>query len=135
MRHSLMVTAALLTVGACMIGPRTGNFAPATGPQGIAADLRLGEEGRAETRVQGELLEMQDTALVLLSADRVVYVPIGAIEWGKFQRRGVLIAQGEMRKGTGPWLKAVSRFPAGMSPEIRTRLLAAYGQTQPDIKP
>ena len=133
MRHPLMVTAALLTLGACMMGPRAGNFAPATGPQGIEADLRL-RQGDVESRVKGELLEMQDTALVLLSAGRVVHVPIGAIEWGRFPRR-LLIAQGGMGKRTGPWLKGVSRFPAGMSPEIRARLLAAYGQTQPDILP
>lgn len=133
MRRSLIVPVAVLGFVGCAVGPSAGTFAPATDPEGIAADLRLG--GR-HGRVRGELLEVQDTALVLLSdSNRVVLVLTRAIEVGQFSRRGVLIEDGQMARGTLPWLKLVSRFPSGLTPVVRTRLLAAYSQTQPDVKP
>lgn len=134
MRRSLMVPAVILGFSACWVGPKASKFAPANAPQGIEADLRLSNE-RMRVQVKGELLEVQDTGLVVLSADRVVYVPLGAIDAGWFRRGGILIAEGEFASGKEAWLRSVSRFPAGMSPEIRARLLAAYGQTEPDIKP
>ena len=120
---------ALLGVGACMVGPSTRGFAPATRPEGIAADLRFEEESK---HLQGELLEVQDTALVLLSANRVVLVPIRVITLGRFAGRGTPIAEGNTTPRALASLRRVSRFPAGMTPEIRGKLLAAYGQTAPD---
>jgi len=128
----LIVPIAVFGFSACMVGPSTRTFAPANGPKGIEADLRL---GGGQGRVRGEVLEVQDTALVLLSVNRVVLVPIRAIEVGRFSRRGALIENGRVGRGVLPWLKLVSRFPAGLTPEIRTRLLAVYSQTAPDVAP
>jgi len=131
MRSSIVLTVAV--VAGCVIGPSTRNFAPATGPQGIGADLRVkwGPRGR----VRGEVLEVQDSALMVLSANRLVLVPIRAIQYGRFTRRGTLIENGRAHRRTLDDLKRVSRFPEGMSPEIKARLLAAYGQTAPDGAP
>ena len=109
---------------ACYVGPSTRTFAPAHGPDGIEADLRL--EG---ARVRGELLEVQDTALVLLRINRVVLVPLAAIRVGSFSQRGVLVEDGYVARGALAQLRLVSRFPAGLTPKLRARLLAAYGQT------
>ena len=133
MRRSWIVPVTVLGFVACAVGPTTRNFGPAAGPQGIAADLRV-KWGRTG-RLQGELLEVQDTALVLLSANRVTLVPIRVILVGRFSRRGTLIAEGRASGQSLTRLKTVSRFPAGLTPEIRTRLLAAYGQTAPDGPP
>lgn len=131
MRSSIMLTVAV--VAGCTIGPTTGKFAPATGPQGIMADLRVkwGPKGR----VQGELLEVQDTALMVLSASRLVLVPLRLIQVGRFPGRGTLIENGRAGRSTLDQLQLVSRFPDGMKPDIMARLLAAYGQTQPDGAP
>jgi hypothetical protein len=128
-----MVSVAVLGFAGCAVGPTTRNFGPAAGPRGIAADLRVrwGPTGR----IQGEVLEVQDTALVLLSANRVVLVPIRAIGVGKFSRRGTLIEEGRVSRRSLDRLRIVSRFPAGLTPEVRARLLAAYGQTAPDGPP
>lgn len=127
MRRSLMVPVAVLGISACMVGPSTRTFTPAKGPQGIEADLRL--QG---ARVRGELLEVQDTALMVLRADRVVLVPLHVITSGRFRNRGTLVWNGQASKGSLPRLRLLSRFPAGLTPEVRARLLAVHGQTQPE---
>lgn len=129
---SIVVVVVLVVLG-CAVGPTTRKFAPANGPQGIMADLRVkwGPKGR----VQGELLEVQDTALMILSSSRLVLVPLRVIRMGRFPGRGTLIENGRARRRTLDRLQLVSRFPDGMKPDIRARLLAAYGQTQPDGAP
>jgi hypothetical protein len=133
MRRAWIVSVTVLGFMGCAVGPTTRDFGPAAGPQGIAADLRVkwGPKGR----LQGELLEVQDTALVLLSANRVTLVPIRGIQAGRFSRRGTLIEAGRVSQRSLARLRTVSRFPAGLTPEVRTRLLAAYGQTAPDGPP
>jgi hypothetical protein len=128
MRRSWIVPVALLGFSACAVGASTRTFAPANEPQGIEADLRL---ERGKTRIQGELLEVQDTALLVLRDDaRVTVVPLRAIRFGSFHRRGTLIVGGRVRPNERERLRLVSRFPAGLTPELRARLLAAYGQTE-----
>jgi len=133
MRRSLLALVALFGLMGCAVGPSTRTFGPANGPKGIEADLRVrwGPRGR----IQGEVLEVQDTALVLLSADRVVFVPIRGIWVGRFSRRGTLIEEGRVSRQSLSRLRIVSRFPSGLTPEVRARLLAAYGQTTPDGPP
>jgi len=135
MRRSWIVPALILGCVGCFIGPTTRSFGPAAGPQGIAADLRVRWWQRGGGRIQGELLEVQDTALVLLSDNRVVFVPIRGIFVGKFSRRGTLIEEGRASRRSLARLRIVSRFPAGLTPELRARLLATYGQTAPDGPP
>lgn len=120
----------LMAVGACYVGPTVKSFAPAQAPRGIAVNLRL---ERGKTRIQGELLEVQDTALLVLRDDaRVTIVPLRAIRAGFFPQRDILIGAGRMDPKDRERLRLVSRFPAGLTPELRARLLAAYGQTEPD---
>jgi hypothetical protein len=134
MRHAAAVVIALWSVLACYVGPNVENFGPANGPEGIEAELRLRAAGKRGT-VLGEVLEVQDTALLVLRANRVVLVPLRVIQTGRFRDRGVLIENGGIARGALSRLRLVSRFPAGLTPEIRTRLLAAYGQTEPDLAP
>jgi hypothetical protein len=130
MLRSLMVSVAVLGFSACMVGPSTRTFAPANWPDGIEADLRL-----KRSRIQGELLAVQDSALLVLRDDRVVLVLLAAIRVGSFSQRGVLVENGHALRGTLPRLRLVSRFPAGLTPELKARLLAAYGQTEPEVAP
>ncbi len=130
MLRSLIVPAAVLGFSACMVGPGTRTFAPANWPDGIEADLRL-----KGSRIRGELLEVQDSALLVLRDDRVVLVPLAAIRLGSFRQGGVLVENGRARRAALLDLKLVSRFPAGLTPELKARLLAAYGQTEPDRAP
>ena len=113
-----VIALALAGLSACHIGPSVETFAPANGPDGV--DVLLTVRGRD---VEGELLEVRDTALLVLRNDRLLLVPVRAISIGRF------IQDSHLR------LQDVSRFPAGVTPEILTRLLAAYSQTEPDQLP
>jgi hypothetical protein len=125
LRTSAIATIVCGVLG-CHVGPSTSTFGPATGPRGIAADLRL-----KHGAVQGELLEVQDSALLVLRDDRVVLVPLAAIRVGSFEKRGALIEGGHSSRSARSALRLQSRFPSGLTPELRARLLAAYGQTEP----
>jgi hypothetical protein len=127
MRRSLVVPVLLAALGACYHGPSARTFAPAQWPDGIEADLRL-----KGARVRGELLEVQDSALLVLRDSQIVLVPIRAIRTGDFHQRGVLIDHGRISEPELHRLRLVSRFPSGLTPELRARLLATYGQTEAD---
>src|SRR2546423_12871031 len=121
----------LALVAACPIVPTVESFTPARSPQGIAANIRLND--RAKTQIVGELLEVRDsTLLILRDTTRLLLIPIRAIRTGSFPKRGTLIIDGNLTRGDREKLRLVSRFPAGLRPEVESRFLAAYGQTEPE---
>lgn len=129
MLRSIVTSSALLLAAACYHGPSLSTFEPALGPHGIGAELHL-----RGTTVEGELLETQDTALIVLTDSvRVVLVPIASIRYGNFAQRGTLIPDGYVTKRVLAELRSFSRFPGGMTPDMRRRLLAAYGQTDVQV--
>ena len=71
MRARLFVMAVTLVPGACMIGPSAGNFQPATGPAGITVQIA----SRRTPKLAGELLEVRDTALLVLAEGAVQLAP------------------------------------------------------------
>ncbi|SRR6266705_4493446 len=130
MLRSSLVLAALLALGGCVkyVGVSAKNFRPATRPEGIWSDLRF-----RHGRLSGELLEAADSGLFVLANDKVVFVPLGVIRSGVFAERGTLIYNGRADERAREELRLLSRFPAGLSRERRTLLLAAYGQTEPEV--
>jgi len=133
MRRAFLVPLLIAVIwGACYTGPSVRSFAPAQSPRGIWADLRV---DRGKARIQGELLEVQDSALLVLRdgpRPRVTIVPLRAIRAGFFPKLGTLRGAGRMAPKERERLRLVSRFPAGLTPELRARLLSAYGQTEAD---
>jgi len=128
MRAHIAVAGALL-LAACYHGPSIYKFDPVQRPTGIDADLRL-----EKTRVTGELLEVQDTTLILLTDSRkVVSVPVQGIRSGAFDRLGVMIGEGLDLQPALTTLRSFSRFPFGLTPALRGRLLAIYGQTEVEV--
>lgn len=120
-----LIGAAVLFGTACYHGPSLRTFRPANSPEGIDADIRL-----RKARVHGELLEVQDSALIVLTdSQTIVMVPVDSIRRGIFGERGELIGEEQHLQPALAQLRLLSRFPAGLTPEVRTRLLAAYGQT------
>jgi len=128
MRAYIAVVGALL-VAACYHGPSIYSFDPVRRPTGVDADLRLEKK-----RVSGELLEVQDTTLILLTDSRkVVSVPVQGIRSGAFDKLGVMIGEGMDLQPALTKLRPFSRFPFGLTPELRARLLAVYGQTEVEV--
>ena len=128
MRAYIAVAGALL-LAACYHGPSIYTFDPVNRPSGVDADLRL-----QKTRVSGELLEVQDSALIVLTdSKKVVSVPLRAIRAGVFDKLGTLLIEGLEPQSALAKLRSFSRFPFGLTPELRARLLAAYGQTELEV--
>ena len=113
----------LATLG-CSVGGRVDRFAPARQPEGVAVTLTL----RGGRRAQGELLAVQDTALVVLAQDSVTLVPYGAVKTGSFSQVGELL-ETPPAADFARTLQLVSRFPQGLTPDLLARLLAAHGRS------
>jgi len=117
-------------IAACPLGPSAHRLANSA--NGIHTDVQL--VGRPTVRFSGELLAVRDSTLLVLREDdaHVVEVPIRAIRSGSFQQHGTLIDGGKIERTKREKLRLMSRFPGGLSPELEARLLAAYGQTEPE---
>lgn len=133
MRRLLIALAALLFSGACVlnVGPRAERLTVATSPSGTIADIRVRDHGELFT---GELLEVRDTALVVLSGGRVTVVPVSAIRRVTFRDSAIYLDGGDVF-GVGELseLRLLSRFPQGITPPLMSALLAALGQTEPRL--
>lgn len=123
MRAPLGLLIALPLLAGCMVGTSGRNYAPARGPAGATVSLEL----PGKRVVQGELLAVEDTTLLVLEQQRPIRVAIAAIESGKAPR--ISFAGRTMSPATRERLRLVSRYPQGVSAELEARLLQAYGAT------
>jgi len=124
--HSLpgVIAAALvLMLGACMVGPLPENYHPAASPRGVEVDLDL-----RTLHVKGELLEVRDSALVVLTPREVALVHFLVIRSMRLTGDAVLYRGGIPSQPTRERLRLISRFPAGLAPEHLARLIQARGQ-------
>jgi hypothetical protein len=126
----LLVFALLALSAGCTVGPRVENVGLAREPRGASVTLQVGNR-----TFTGELLEVQDTALLVLSnAQAVTLVPYRLLSKGEAEGRWRV-----QRGGRPPTaaqrenLRRVSRFPQGIDAELRRALLAAYGQAEVEV--
>ncbi len=115
------LAAAVLFLGACLVGTTGRGYAPAKGPAGATVSLEL--DGKRV--VSGELLAVEDTALLVLQERRLIRVPAGSIESGKAPK--ISFTGDRLVAATRERLRLISRYPQGVSPELESRLLRAYG--------
>jgi hypothetical protein len=121
---------ALLTMAAgCFTSPPPESFRPALVPNGVRGDLMI----NGGARLSGELLEVRDSAYVLLVKERVTVVPYPAIVRAAFEHQDWLCCNYE-RPGASvrDRLRWASRFPFGMRDEALAALLRVGGQSTPD---
>jgi hypothetical protein len=118
--------ALFLAATACIVhaGPQPREFIPATSGAGIDATLAVGQ-----STVTGELLELRDTAAVILTLDRVLIVPFRLIAHGTFAHTDVRITNG-IPAGPGDMVdvRMLSRYPYGIPTDALRRLLASRRQ-------
>ncbi len=120
-----------LTLTGCPLGTGVSSFRPANEPSGISVQL-VSVQG---AKMTGELLEVRDTALLVLADSQVRLAPFKAIRSASFAQRGHLYFGG----GETPWrgqrleLQQLARFPAGVPPEAMGRLLQLCGQQEPKV--
>lgn len=125
---AILVLSALVLSG-CHFGTRAQTFGPAQRPEGVHAGITTVSAGW----VYGELLEVQDTALLVLSAERLVLVPYDLVRSAQFGEMGsdtTISSRVAPSVAVREKLRLVSRFPQGVTSELLEELLAAYGQDQ-----
>ena len=112
--------------GGCSLGPSTKRFERmAHRPAGADVQVDLGRE---RPLVAGELLELQDTALLVREAGgAITLIPFRLVQAGRVPDRGTTW-KGSPRGETWDRLRLLSRFPYGLAAPQLQALLAAYGR-------
>jgi hypothetical protein len=122
MRTLLIVL--LLSLAGCYVGPRGEMQALATEPRGARITVRTGA-----IEVGGELLAVLEDAIVVRTTgpDRILQVPLRQVSRLQVEMAGSSLDGRFIRSRDLERLRRVSRFPQGLTPELRDRLVAAYG--------
>lgn len=122
------VAALLLTIGGCRLisfGPKVDDFAPAHSGRGVLTRLLQFDAGR----VGGELLEVREAGLLVLTAEpAIVFFPWATIRHATFDDIRTTLSHGDVPGGaTRDELRLVSRYPQGLDEAQLRALLEAYG--------
>ena len=125
--------------GACAFGMTTEKFVPANNPAGVRTEVST-----SGGVFRGELLEVRDGALIVLSnggqdappgsapKQLLRLIPFGSIVRARFDQHGSGFDIIDGRAPSGrvvERLRLLSRFPYGMSREVEAELLKVHGQT------
>jgi hypothetical protein len=129
-----MLLCASVLLAACHFGGSVERFPPATSANGERVTLN--------GSVSGELLLVQDTALVVLvrvgAGMHVTVAPFRRIRTADFDHLGAdydFVASATPDPELLSRLRAVSRYPQGLTAEQTAKLLASLGQAAPDSLP
>ncbi|MEO7503000.1 MAG: hypothetical protein ABIW94_10230 [Gemmatimonadaceae bacterium] len=126
--RKLLMAMMLIVLAGCRVGTRGRDLPVATRVNGAKVALRV-SSGSAYT---GELLAVQDDGPIIWSG-KIMFAPFSSMAGLTVDRmgRGYRLAAGETPRAEKlARLRAVSRFPQGLSPEIRSRLLAQTSQNE-----
>ena len=114
-----------LTTG-CSMGTRARAYPPALDPAGRLVQVNLNQR-----LINGELLAVSDTGLLLLQQRQVILVKYSVISNSSFEDLPPSVAVRNREPPSAPvreQLRLASRFPQGVTPERLQVLLLAYGQ-------
>jgi len=120
-------SAALLT-GACFTGPSATSYYGVASAGGIKATIQL-----PHGRTKGELLEVRDSALVLLDGCKVNVVPFAVIRASKFSGINPEYRSGMPSSSARAELSTLSRFPGGAPKEVIDHYLQCASMTAPAV--
>jgi hypothetical protein len=126
----------LLIAPGCYTSPPPERIAAATSPRGVTGEISV----TRRPRVRVELLEVRDSAYVVLVNERVAVVPFRVVSGARFAQLGSYVAQpfSPPAPSVRETLRTMSRFPQGIPPGALAQLLAVAGQQEPDdlsVKP
>ena len=119
----------LIVLSSCVLrfGPHANRYDPATRASGTAATITT-----AASQIAGELLEVRDTALVLLTSSRVTLVPNRLIRAARFDDLPRSHTGSLTREETGR-MRLLSRFPYGMPDQALAQLMSRRRQQTLDV--
>ena len=132
MRTTRMLSAAaILALTGCHFGMTAEKLPVANQPGGARVTVRT-----ASTAYAGELIAVQNDGVVI-SNDRIMLFPFTAIAGLTVDKLGGLrLGKVEVPRGEKlAQLRAVSRFPQGLTPNIQSQLLAQKSQAEIVVVP
>ena len=132
--NRILATLLLLGLAGCTHGPRLKNFDAAYGPSGVASTVQI---YGVSAEVDGELIAVEDEAIVIALQDRLVRVPYSVIRRASFEdapHLGIASRRRPMRENRRQ-LALLSRFPQGLNGEVLTVLLGMYDQDEIETLP
>jgi hypothetical protein len=112
----------------CTFGPTARTYRPAQTPQGV--NMRVQTE---QGKLSGELIEVRDAGIIVLVDQKLRLLPYTAIlssEVDQTSSRNSIAKQTVPKAEVQAYLRLLSRFPQGLTPELMRQLLDAYGQTE-----
>lgn len=119
------VAVILLATSGCPTGYAANKHPVAIGPAGVHTDIRL-----PESRVRGELLEVRDSGMVILSTSELVIVPFTSIRLATFRELELVMMGQPVAPEKQREARLLSRFPGGMPEPVLRQLMAARGQSE-----
>jgi hypothetical protein len=131
-KMKLLATVAAFALAGCHMGSSGANLPVANQPGGAHVSLRT-----TRGAYSGELLAVQDDG-VIISGDRIMFAPFSSIVELSLEKMGGQYRLGTAEVPRGEKLarfRAVSRFPQGLTPNIRAVLLARTSQTEIAVIP
>ncbi|MGB5247181.1 MAG: hypothetical protein WBM54_00910 [Woeseia sp.] len=144
-RPSVWVSALVAaTLVACSsdVGVKVDDFKPAQLPAGIGTQVNLLKNVVKGNKLDGELIAVTDTGLVLLLNSpldtgagpvRFVEAPFSLMRSARFDQVGSAGIRSEGKavdEARLERLRLLSRFPQGLGDELKARLLATYGEAE-----
>lgn len=122
-----LVMLACLTNG-CRVGMTARNYRPAQDPKGVTMRVTT-----AQGQLLGELIEVRDSGIVLLTGQKLRLLPYTAIVSSAADQTP---SNYSISNRTAPkpdvqeHLRLLSRFPQGLTPELMRELLSAHEQSE-----
>ena len=122
-----MIVFLLLTNG-CHFGVTAKKYPAAQGPKGVTMAITT-QQGQ----FSGELIEVRDTGLIVLTIRELRLVPYGVIISSALEQTDSRYA---ISNGRAPepdvreHIRLLSRFPQGLTPDLLHQLLQVYGQSE-----
>ena len=123
---------ALCATTGCIVGRSLATFGPARSPHGITLTITA----RTGLRLQGELLALSDSGLLVLVEERVAFLYADAIDRVRTAAgaEGFFVIGGDLRNSPAAQrLIPLSRYPAGVSTPALRQLLTACSQELPEL--
>ncbi|MEO8126539.1 MAG: hypothetical protein ABJF23_27140 [Bryobacteraceae bacterium] len=127
-RLTILLGMLVSLLAGCRFGMTAAKYRPAQEPKGVTLRIKT-----SQAQLVGELIEVSDSGVVLLSDQKVRLIPYTAILSSEADQTG---SRYRLSKGQPPkpdvqvHLRLLSRFPQGLTPEITQQLLALHGQTE-----
>src|SRR4051794_39376810 len=106
----------------CALGMTARKYRPAREPNGVIMHIDT-----AQGALTGELIEVRQTGIVLLSGGKLRLLPYKEVLSSKVEQTS---SKYSISKGTAPkaavqrQLRLLSRFPQGLTPELMQQLLS-----------